>query len=32
VLLLGVGRKENLPHDVRLKRRIIATRDYWPPR
>jgi SpoVK/Ycf46/Vps4 family AAA+-type ATPase len=32
VVLLGVDRKENLPHGLLQKSHIVATRDYWPPR
>jgi hypothetical protein len=32
VLLLGVNRKEDLPHGVVLKSRVVSTRDHWPPR
>ncbi len=32
VVLLGVDRKENLPHGVLQKSQVVATRDYWPPR
>ena len=32
VVVLGVDRPERLPRELRDQARIVAVRDYWPPR